>query len=123
MRISDWSSDVCSSDLILPRQDARQEMRLLLGRAESVDDRTDHRETKGHQADAVGARGLFRPDETLRRGPAGATIFDRPRGRDPALFVENFMPGEEILLGDRKSTRLNSVTNAHIVCRILLEKK
>src|SRR3546814_3622631 len=91
---------------ILARQDARQEMRLLLGRAESVDDRTDHRETKGHQADAVGARGLFRPDETLRRGPAGATIFDRPRGRDPALFVENFMPGEEILLGhflDRNS--------------------
>src|SRR3546814_17705833 len=74
-------------------------MRLLLGRAESVDDRTDHRETKGHQADAVGARGLFGPDETLRRGRAGATIFDRPRGRDPALFVENFMPGEEILLG------------------------
>src|SRR3546814_4143074 len=24
---------------------------------------------------------------------------------------------------DRKSTRLNSVTNAHLVCRILLEKK
>src|SRR3546814_3091378 len=26
-------------------------------------------------------------------------------------------------LGDRKSTRLNSVTNAHLVCRLLLEKK
>src|SRR3546814_10665746 len=26
-------------------------------------------------------------------------------------------------LRDRKSTRLNSVTNAHIVCRLLLEKK
>src|SRR3546814_5688712 len=25
--------------------------------------------------------------------------------------------------GDRKSTRLNSVTNAHLVCRLLLEKK
>src|SRR3546814_7663783 len=25
--------------------------------------------------------------------------------------------------GDRKSTRLNSVTNAHIVCRLLLDKK
>src|SRR3546814_2377276 len=24
---------------------------------------------------------------------------------------------------DRKSTRLNSITNAHLVCRILLEKK
>src|SRR3546814_6661067 len=28
-----------------------------------------------------------------------------------------------IVLLDRKSTRLNSVTNAHIVCRLLLEKK
>src|SRR3546814_7977707 len=27
------------------------------------------------------------------------------------------------LAGDRKSTRLNSVTNAHLVCRLLLEKK
>src|SRR3546814_4203043 len=26
-------------------------------------------------------------------------------------------------LADRKSTRLNSVTNAHLVCRLLLEKK
>src|SRR3546814_3733720 len=25
--------------------------------------------------------------------------------------------------GDRKSTRLNSITNAHLVCRLLLEKK
>src|SRR3546814_1799696 len=27
------------------------------------------------------------------------------------------------LLEDRKSTRLNPVTNAHLVCRLLLEKK
>src|SRR3546814_256561 len=27
------------------------------------------------------------------------------------------------LRGDRKSTRLNSITNAHLVCRLLLEKK
>src|SRR3546814_1899800 len=26
-------------------------------------------------------------------------------------------------IGDRKSTRLNSITNAHLVCRLLLEKK
>src|SRR3546814_9525345 len=30
-------------------------------------------------------------------------------------------PGQEPV--DRKSTRLNSVTNAHLVCRLLLEKK
>src|SRR3546814_6296213 len=29
--------------------------------------------------------------------------------------------GQEVI--DRKSTRLNSVTNAHLVCRLLLEKK
>src|SRR3546814_1147170 len=28
-----------------------------------------------------------------------------------------------LVQGDRKSTRLNSVTNAHLVCRLLLEKK
>src|SRR3546814_10908286 len=30
---------------------------------------------------------------------------------------------EEHFLRDRKSTRLNSSTNAHLVCRLLLEKK
>src|SRR3546814_9785215 len=28
-----------------------------------------------------------------------------------------------VVMLDRKSTRLNSVTNAHLVCRLLLEKK
>src|SRR3546814_3395653 len=31
--------------------------------------------------------------------------------------------GDRILTIDRKSTRLNPVTNAHLVCRLLLEKK
>src|SRR3546814_7844520 len=30
---------------------------------------------------------------------------------------------QEALNADRKSTRLNPVTNAHLVCRLLLEKK
>src|SRR3546814_3858768 len=30
---------------------------------------------------------------------------------------------QAVARGDRKSTRLNSVTNAHLVCRLLLEKK
>src|SRR3546814_1650782 len=33
MRISDWSSDVCSSDLILPRQETLSSLRLLLTNA------------------------------------------------------------------------------------------
>src|SRR3546814_9827856 len=31
--------------------------------------------------------------------------------------------GQPVDLVDRKSTRLNSSTNAHLVCRLLLEKK
>src|SRR3546814_9774174 len=30
---------------------------------------------------------------------------------------------ETLPMLDRKSTRLNSITNAHLVCRLLLEKK
>src|SRR3546814_10440885 len=32
-------------------------------------------------------------------------------------------PGADHVTADRKSTRLNSITNAHLVCRLLLEKK
>src|SRR3546814_4689454 len=32
-------------------------------------------------------------------------------------------PQGRLWVQDRKSTRLNSVTNAHLVCRLLLEKK
>src|SRR3546814_1212276 len=38
----------------------------------------------------------------------------------PAIKIEPFQPSEA---RDRKSTRLNPVTNAHLVCRLLLEKK
>src|SRR3546814_2074870 len=38
--------------------------------------------------------------------------------------LEEQFPGALRHIGlDRKSTRLNSVTNAHLVCRLLLEKK
>src|SRR3546814_3692091 len=36
--------------------------------------------------------------------------------------IRAFDPELVILFGDRKSTRLNSSTNAHLVCRLLLEK-
>src|SRR3546814_1411114 len=38
-------------------------------------------------------------------------------------LVERYQGGSALVARDRKSTRLNSVTNAHIVCRTLLEKK
>src|SRR3546814_8896860 len=101
MRISDWSSDVCSSDL----------------------------------------RHFPRPGRTARPAPAGAgdgDQHDRPGGgghcRRPAPGLRQDRGGRYRSAGagggayrrgrpDRKSTRLNSITNAHLVCRLLLEKK
>src|SRR3546814_9567368 len=52
---------------------------------------------------------------TNQRGKLGIEM-PRDLGRiDEILILE----GPQ----DRKSTRLNSVTNAHLVCRLLLEKK
>src|SRR3546814_1166655 len=45
-----------------------------------------------------------------------------PRGKQPLLPWLEFQQ-RRALPADRKSTRLNSVTNAHLVCRLLLEKK
>src|SRR3546814_2599347 len=59
---------------------------------------------------------LFRSD-VGRQGHVGVAI----QGRHPgtrAVGVEHVR-----YRGDRKSTRLTPVTNAHLVCRLLLEKK
>src|SRR3546814_7573273 len=46
-------------------------------------------------------------------------------GDDGKSWQESKVPTGSSLFGgkDRKSTRLNPVTNAHLVCRLLLEKK
>src|SRR3546814_6901382 len=41
----------------------------------------------------------------------------------PAPTEQHQPQQPEKAVQDRKSTRLNSVTNAHLVCRLLLEKK
>src|SRR3546814_3426427 len=61
-----------------------------------------------------------------RRGRACAASRQRRRGNALIMAViEALQPlGERSGLGrDRKSTRLTPVTNAHLVCRLLLEKK
>src|SRR3546814_3189467 len=45
---------------------------------------------------------------------------DRGGERDKA---DRHLDEEELIEEDRKSTRLTPVTNAHLVCRLLLEKK
>src|SRR3546814_7235433 len=49
---------------------------------------------------------------------------DRRAPRCMAIFGEEIRcVGMEVIAVDRKSTRLTPVTNAHLVCRLLLEKK
>src|SRR3546814_7364325 len=81
MRISDWSSDVCSSDLYrAPRADERRRSRLLAALcADSVPgDRGDQRRSDpggGYRASDAQAR--LRATFVFRSGAARA----RPRGR------------------------------------------
>src|SRR3546814_9372490 len=52
-------------------------------------------------------------------GKYSSNGIDTQNGYDLAIKVINEMGG----VTDRKSTRLTPVTNAHLVCRLLLEKK
>src|SRR3546814_1433161 len=91
MRISDWSSDVCSSDLSAI---ARGWM---------------HMRTWGIWALVVAALCALAALSWWWAVGSQSRV-------DPE-FTQAFIDL------DRKSTRLNPVTNAHLVCRLLLEKK
>src|SRR3546814_8615832 len=100
MRISDWSSDVCSSDLDR-RGYARAGERVL------PDDTAIFIAVGGKLA-----RGIAGDDRALCRGgrgaPENAGEFDRA-GLGPADRAVGRIEREElIVLRDRKSTRLNS---------------
>src|SRR3546814_9050625 len=116
MRISDWSSDVCSSDLA-----------LFLGRL-----------AVGYSVRAFILYNLILPSlfgAVWMTAIAGATIaLDQQsgaglyailtaQGPDPVLFRLFSALGGGPVVADRKRTRLNPVTNAHLVCRLLLDKK
>src|SRR3546814_5534002 len=121
MRISDWSSDVCSSDLpTVPSIWTDEQLAYEAQRSlESFRDRrlaepaTRYPELLAQENRAV--RKLIRllsavdpdnPDPAqLRKIWSAAPVFHALR-----------------YVADRKSTRLTQVTNAHHVCRLLLEK-
>src|SRR3546814_1881963 len=95
MRISDWSSDVCSSDLGQPRQ-----TRVYPGTAADGGDAAGHRGVRGGASDPARCDRL-RCGQTDRAGAPGLIWqpkIGRAHGRTP-------------------------VTNAHLVCRVLLDKK
>src|SRR3546814_1609607 len=129
MRISDWSSDVCSSDLSSKG----------IGTASVPCDST----TSGVWC--CGCR-RTKPPSSLSSCPSAITT-DLPKDACMNTAAEIFPPGEflkdeleargwsqtelaeiigrptrlinEIIAGDRKSTRLTPVTNAQLVCRLL----
>src|SRR3546814_2108525 len=153
MRISDWSSDVCSSDLERayvgrPGVELAGERARIVTVARQRGFEVVNR-LRQHLLDDLGRDGLGSEAEALLEGECqvhldlerGAQALgdevDRvlvhqvgnldPLGRtgaeQPGHIVAAFGADALIVEGDRKSTRLNSITNAHLVCRLLLEKK
>src|SRR3546814_4607147 len=103
MRISDWSSDVCSSDLEARRQRhaaVEMDQDAVAFDIDAIDGRRE-------------ARRAGDPTGEKRKNKGHEPILPRPVRTGPAKIHGR----------DRKSTRLNSITNAHLVCRLLLEKK
>src|SRR3546814_2874798 len=101
MRISDWSSDVCSSDLeyalIVPDRDMALEI-------------------------DAGADTVSVPGGSVVFVPAGDTIVRATRaGRFVRLFTA--LSADLVAKRSEEHTSELPVTNAHLVCRLLLEKK
>src|SRR3546814_9580607 len=112
MRISDWSSDVCSSDLLDAEDQLTLEwagtyrhyhaamMRTLpIGRPQPL-----HREMHRVASDA-----LLAVEDSLRPGKTFGEAFDaHTRVMDAAGYQAHRLNACGYSLGDRKSTRLNS---------------
>src|SRR3546814_5288920 len=102
MRISDWSSDVCSSDLV-------QVLRYLAGGFEP--------ETKMREEQRVSARNskthpiflhLLEDMLDIVFSTYNVTPHEGLQGRSPREVIEAYLADGGMPLRDRKSTRLNS---------------
>src|SRR3546814_2859565 len=110
MRISDWSSDVCSSDLVITAVDQEKFLQAGVG-----------------NPDFYRVCESYFPCGSPLENDAGLDMI-RPGGVERAkkMLADAGYDGTKVVLmqpTDRKSTRLTPVTNAHLVCRLLLEKK
>src|SRR3546814_1532545 len=65
---------------------------------------------------------LFRSPALHRAADPGTGAVHHLSGHHPVAAASG-LSGKGDAQRDRKSTRLNSSTNAHLVCRLLLEKK
>src|SRR3546814_12929416 len=67
---------------------------------------------------------LFRSLHEFPEGAVTYTLLARSGfSQRKSLILAMLATAATTPFGDRKSTRLNSSTNAHLVCRLLLEKK
>src|SRR3546814_4721375 len=80
------------------------------------------RHSSGERARKADAGGEWHDhlDRPLR--PLGRSRLSQQERRDDGAEHGKAVPAGFTELQDRKSTRLNSVTNAHLVCRLMLEK-
>src|SRR3546814_9688082 len=124
MRISDWSSDVCSSDLLQPARERRDRADITFEPVE--DDREARREIIAQRdhvdraiAEAIGLKILFLLTlDHPHPGGIGPAIFEKLLERLGAEQVgeiagiiaadDMMLLGPEVGEEDRKSTRLNS---------------
>src|SRR3546814_3883005 len=128
MRISDWSSDVCSSDLnAAVTADAGE-----IGRAQALQAMACRAEPHSDMNPVLLKPQADRTSQLIVhgrvRGTLGSGNFREARGALMTEVLESYhrLRGQcdiVIVEGDRKSTRRTPVTNAHLVCRLLLEKK
>src|SRR3546814_5761533 len=118
MRISDWSSDVCSSDLLL-REQLGQERRLG-ARQEDLRsaDLLAHVEDDGAHP-VVAPVMLARQHLVLAQHRLGAAQVDD----DVAELVALDQTVDDLADQIGRAHVWTPVTNAHLVCRLLLEKK
>src|SRR3546814_6868185 len=80
-----------------------------------------HLLSEGFSVIAVDPRGTGTSD--IVASDDSGSYYDITTVSDELVAMMNALGHERYRNRDRKSTRLNSVTNAQLVCRLLLEKK
>src|SRR3546814_7107746 len=126
MRISDWSSDVCSSDLSAERIEAARDGRDEAPFAAAVGRNRPEQRRRALMGAVRATQSLDRRVGTparLEQIVVAPRLIGGIQARMIAAAGAARIREDQAALGDRKSTRLNPVTNAHLVCRLLLEKK
>src|SRR3546814_1706077 len=102
MRISDWSSDVCSSDLMVPVAAAAERQRVVFWHLD---------------------RRFVRRLEDLRDSIAGMELWALRRLCPAFTGAGLARDGADGRSTDRKSKRRTTVLKANHLCRLLLEHK